>query len=88
MAFTVAVTKSVFGNKRAHMLVVTADSAEATIDTGLKNIEGFYMGAQAPATSAVHFIKNVGSTGTALAGKIGISGVVSGEIYHLLCIGT
>ena len=88
MAFTVAIEKTVFGNKRAHMLVVTADSAEATIDTGLKNVEGFYMGAQAPATSACHFIKNVGSTGTALVGKIGISGVVSGEIYHLLCIGT
>jgi hypothetical protein len=88
MAFTVAITKSVFGNKRAHMLVVTADSAEDTIDTGLKNVEGFYIGAQDAATASVAFHKNKGSTGTALVGKIGISGVVSGEVYHLLCIGT
>ncbi len=87
MAFTVAVEKSVFGNKRAHLLTITADSAEGAVDTGLKIVDGFYIGAQAAATAAVHFIKNKGTTGTAANGFIGISGVVSGEIYHVLCLG-
>ena len=87
MAFTVSIEKSVFGNKRANILTVTADSAEATIDTGLNVVDGFSIGVISMATFAYSMKPNVGSTGTALVGKIGVSGVASGDTFYLVCLG-
>jgi hypothetical protein len=87
MAFAVTREPTTIGHKRGVFLVITPDSAEGAVSTGLSIIDGFVMGGQDIATAAVAFIKNKGTTGTAANGTLGISGVVSGEVYHVICYG-
>jgi hypothetical protein len=87
MAFTVTKTPTVFGNKRAVMIEVSADGAEAEIESGLDVIEAQLLGAQSFASSSQAFKANEDSSGTAANGTIGISGVASGDEFFILCIG-
>lgn len=84
MAWSVAVIrKDIVGSAREMILSCTADSAEATIDTGLSYIYGFSIGAQSLSTGAPHIFMNKGSTATALNGQLGCSGFVSGDVFLL-----
>lgn len=75
MAFTVTKTPTVFGNKRAVILNITADGAEANIETGLSYIEAVTIGQfYSMATGGAQVRKNVNSTGTAANGTLGLSG--------------
>ena len=88
MAFTVTtLRKSVYGNNRVAHLQVTADSAEATIDTGLGKIDGFAMGPGSITCNTAKCFINVGSTATALNGFMGLSGVTSGDVFFLTVFG-
>ena len=87
MAWTLTKTKTVFGDKKVVIIDVTTDSAEATVETGLKRIDGFTMGIQS-LTALATMLPNVGSTATALNGYIGASGFTSGDEMFLTVYGT
>lgn len=87
MAFTIVKEQTVFGNKRAALLKVTADAAESNIDSGLSVIEYMALGPQSFASSSQAFKINENSSGTASNGKVGVSGVASGDVFHLICVG-
>ena len=87
MAYTVAKEHTVFGNKKVALLTVTADGAESNIDTGLSVITGYAIGT-ASMTSYPYSLKiNVNSSGTASLGKIGASGITSGDTFFLIVYG-
>lgn len=75
MAFTVTRTPTVFGNKRAVLLSLTADAAEGNVETGLSVIEAVTIGQfKSMATGGAQIRKNVDSSGTAANGTLGCSG--------------
>jgi hypothetical protein len=75
MAYTVTRIPTVFGNKRAVILNVTADGAEDNISTGLSVIEAVTIGQfKSMATGGAQIRKNVNSSGTAANGTLGCSG--------------
>ena len=86
MAFTVTPINTVFGNKSTKLLKITADGAEANVDSGFSVIEWMSVGkvgSMATANPMVQF--NLNSTLTAANGTIGVSGVSGGaEIYCLV----
>lgn len=88
MAWTNAVNhKTTFGNMKVHILSCTADAAEAAIDTGLARVYAISVGPTSLSTAAVKLKLNVGSTSTALAGKLGASGFTSGDVFTVIAIG-
>lgn len=97
MAFTVSsVTQSVMGKYRLAVLDVTPDSAEGSIDTGLKRItwsistlkKGVSFVASGNTSYTLpNFVENAGTTGTVAAGFLGISGVVATAIYRVTAFG-
>ena len=75
MAFTVTKYPTVFGNKRAVLINVTADGAEDNIATGLSLIEAVTIGQfKSMATGGASIVKNANSSGTAANGTLGCSG--------------
>ena len=89
MAFTVSREKTVFGNKAVAILKVNADSAEANIETGLKYINAVNVTAISCSTGTAlgHWGVNSASTGTANAGVLSVSGITSGDEFHIICYG-
>ena len=87
MAYTVTKELSVFGNKRAVMLKITADAATQTVATGLKVVDSVVMSPSSLSTAAIKIYKNTGAGGTATAGSLGISGCANGDVFEILCLG-
>jgi hypothetical protein len=87
MAFTITREHTVFGNKKAVLMDVVADGAEANIDTGIAVITAFSIGVKSMAASTYTMHENVDSSGTASNGKIGVSGLTSGDDFHLIVYG-
>lgn len=88
MAYTVsAIAKTVLGNERTHVFRVTTDSAEDTVDTALQWIDWHSISWIKCTDAAFSAYPNSGTTGTALAGKVGFSGVASGDIFFLTVYG-
>lgn len=88
MAFTVTKTPTVFGNKRAVLLNVTADGAEGNIETGLSVIEAAVIGQFASmATGGAQVRKNVDSSGTASNGTLGCSGFSANASFDVVVFG-
>jgi len=81
------IEKTVFGNKRVHILSITADSAEADIDTGLNVVQAYSLGPITMTTAAITLFKNVRSTGTAAGGYIGASAVTANDKFYLTVYG-
>jgi len=79
--------KSVFGNKRVHIISMSIDAASANIDTGLKVIHGHSLGCVSMTTAGLTFKKNIGSNSTARAGIMNINSAVSGDVFHLVVYG-
>ena len=87
MAFTVTKTPTVFGNQRVVMMSITADGAEAEVETGLDVITAFSVGVQSFSSSSQAFKANEDSSGAAANGTVGISGVASGDEFFIVCYG-
>ena len=89
MAFTVSSEKSVFGNKAVVILKVSADGAEANISTGLGHIDAISVAmiSCATGTALPHLAINSNSSGLASEGVLGVSGVTSGDVFHVVCYG-
>lgn len=88
MAWTVGINqKSVFGNKKVHVLSCTADAATQTVDTGLSVVEWFSIAPQSLTTGAPKIFANKGAAGTSIAGQLGCSGFTSGDVFFVTVFG-
>ena len=89
MAYTLShIVNMSVGNRIMKIIHVTADAAESNIDTGLSIIESFsVMGGHFGRGSLPLFLQNKDSSNTASNGKIGVSGLVSGDFVHIQVYG-
>jgi len=88
MAYTVVTAdKTVFGNSRVHQLVVTADAATGTIDTGMDVLTGAHLTAKSAASTTINLKINELAASTASAGSIAITGATSGDDFYLTVFG-
>ena len=88
MAFTVSVENTVFGNKNAKLMKITADGAEANIVTGFGVVDLLVNApVKSMATANVYVQPNKNSSGTAANGTIGVSGCSAGAEIHCLVFG-
>lgn len=81
------IEKTVFGNKRCHIISFSAGGAEEEIDTGLSVIDHFHVGIKSVATSAYTMQNNKDSSGVAANGTIGCSGMASGDEMFIYVYG-
>ena len=89
MAYTVTVVeKTVFGNKRAVILDVTADAASGVVATGLNRIVAHSVSPVSMAThSLVKFRPNVNAASAASNGNIMVSGAADGDRFFVIAYG-
>lgn len=88
MAFNVSIrSKYSEGNLKCHVLSVTADAATGTITTGLATVDHFTIGIQSASTASFKLFTNVGPTGTSIAGALGASGCVNGDVFFVKAYG-
>lgn len=88
MAYSVSVLeKTIFGNKNVSVLSCTADGATGIIDTGLKVVSWLQMTPVSLSTAAIKLRRNEGTTSTSIAGSIGVTGAVSGDVFYITAFG-
>lgn len=87
MAYTVERHKTVFGNKRAVGLKISADAATQTVETGLERVEWFSVGPSSMATVNVNIAANSNASGVQSYGVVGLSGLTSGDEFYLTVYG-
>jgi len=90
MAWTVTRYPTVFGNKAAVGLKLTADAATQTIETGLKTIEWYALGtfnSMASQTGRYIYI-NSNASGVQSHGVLGCSGFAAGDDVYVTVFGT
>ena len=89
MAFTKAsVVNTVVGNKRLVIYSMTADAATDNIATDLSSVDVCWHQAQSfTSTGGRHLVADAGASGTSIAGTIGASGFVSGDVFTLFAMG-
>lgn len=88
MAFTVTRTKTVFGDQRVVLIKIVTDGAEANIESGLSRIRTYALGYGSMTSRHITVAINSGSTGTAIAGMLGISGCATGDEFYLTVYGS
>lgn len=89
MAYTINRTKTAFGNMRVSIMSCTADAATQNIQSGLDRVIGVTMTPVSMATFNSHSMyPNVLAAGTASAGYVSVTGLASGDEFHLVCFGT
>lgn len=88
MAFTTSsILKTVFGNKRYHVIRCTADAATQAIVTGMETVDNAWIQAETMVTTAANVNINELAAGTSTAGYVSVTGVTSGDIFFLNVIG-
>lgn len=87
MAYTVTKSPTVFGNKRAIGLDITADAATQAVETGLSFIEYFSTGEASMNSANIKVNRNVNASGVAANGTLGISGCTSGDHFFVVVFG-
>jgi hypothetical protein len=88
MAYSATVAnKSVYGDARVHHLVVTADAAAGSVDTGLGLVHAIQLTLKSATTAAIKTRINVLESATAAAGYVAISGAASGDEFFLTVFG-
>ena len=92
MAYTASqIVKTVFGNKRCHMVKVTADATSGTVDTGLDRVEFVSVAPASMSTwaaggNSIYLNSDADNSGTT-NGQLGIDGLVSGDELFVTCYG-
>lgn len=81
------IEKTVFGNKRLHVMSCTMGAASGNVETGLKNIDWFTVGIISAATASFISKKNLSSAGTAVPGTLNISAAVDGDVFTVQAFG-
>lgn len=88
MAFTKStVVNTVHGNQRLIVYDVTADAATGALATDLGSVTAVWSQAKSMASSSYSIKADEGVAGTAIAGTIGITGVTSGDLIQVFCLG-
>lgn len=87
MAWTVSRVKSVFGDKRAVILNMTADAATQTVESGLAVIEGISTGYLSCSSGAPKVYFNSNASGVQSFGVLGLSGFTSGDQISVVVYG-
>lgn len=87
MAYTVARENTVFGNKRAVLLKITADAATQTIETGLPRVDHIAIHYGSGTSSAMKIAINSNASGVQSFGVLGISGATSGDDVYVTVFG-
>ena len=76
------------GNQRAIGLVITADAATQTVETGLTSINFFTLGANSMTTnSLVKIAANSNASGVQSFGVLGCSGFTNGDLFYVTVYG-
>ena len=89
MAYTVSRgVPTVFGNKRAIPLKITADAATQTVETGLSVVEWHSLSPISCTTASLKVYPNSNASGVQSMGVIGISGAANGDIFFVTVYGT
>ena len=89
MAYTQdLVFKTTLGHKRMYVYSMTADAATQNIATDLDTIDfGWYQAQSCTSTGSRNLVFDTGATSTAIAGTVGASGFVDGDVFTLFCVG-
>lgn len=88
MAWTVNRINTVFGNKQARLLKVTADAATQTVETGLAVVEHIAIAFGSCTTQVgLKIFPNSGAGGTATNGVLGCSGFTAGDDVYITVFG-
>lgn len=88
MAFTVSfIAKTVFGDKRANHIRLTADAATQTVETGMAIIDSYNLGPVSMVTASAKIAVNSNASGVNSNGVLGISGVASGDVFFVTVYG-
>jgi hypothetical protein len=87
MAFTVTRYKTVFGNKKAVGMDITADAATQTIETGLSRVE--WVATTIGSMSSANFKTAINSnaSGVQSFGVVAVTGVASGDRLFITAYG-
>lgn len=81
------IDKTVFGNKRLHVISYTASGAEDNITVGLSYVDYVDVTPVSIATALYKLQVNANSSGTASNGNVAITGVASGDRFYIKCFG-
>lgn len=89
MAYTVVRYPTVFGNKRAVGLKITADNATQTVETGLDVIEWITINpfASMASTTGRKIYINSNASGVQSMGVLGCSGFAIGDDFYVTVYG-
>lgn len=89
MAFTKdCVFKTTLGHRRMFVYSLTADAATDNIATDLSSVDfAWYQPQSCTSTGSRNLVFDTGATSTAIAGTVGASGFVSGDVFTLFCVG-
>ena len=87
MAFTVTKFPTVFGNKRAVGLKITADAATQTIETGLKVIEWYSLAPSSMNSANFKTAINSNASGVQSNGVFAVTGLTSGDLLYVTVYG-
>jgi hypothetical protein len=88
MAYTVSKHPTVFGNKAAVGLEITADDATQTIETGLKRIDWMQISYNSMTTLVgLNVAYNSHASGVESFGVLGLSGFASGDKFCVTVYG-
>ena len=75
------------GNKRLYVYDVTADGATGALDTDLNTVTAVWSQPKSMTSDTYSIKADEGVAGTATAGTIGITGVTSGDLIQVFCLG-
>jgi hypothetical protein len=89
MAFTKdCVFKTTLGHRRMFVYSLTADAATQNIATDLSSVDfAWYQPQSCTSTGSRNLVFDTGATSTAIAGTVGASGFVDGDVFTLFCVG-
>ena len=87
MAFTVTKYPTVFGNKRAVGMKITADAATQAVESGLEVIEWFNFSIASMNSANIKLAANSTPSGVSSPGTLGISGCTSGDLFYVTVYG-
>ena len=87
MAYTVSRENVVFGNKRVVNMVITADAATQTIETGLEKVDHCHVTIMS--CNSANFKRSVNSnaSGVQSNGVFAVTGLTTGDLLHVTVYG-
>lgn len=80
--------RTVFGNKQVQVYSCVADGATGTIVTGMNAVSWIQVTYKSMSSGAGKFKTNLGTSGTAIAGTVAVTGVTSGDEFYLTVYGS